>query len=382
MGFSDRQVRALQRSVGAPNIRTRVSDGKELSYVEGWFTIAQANRIFGFDGWDRETVEAKCIQAREARGSISVLYTARVRVTVQSGERSVVRDGCGTGEGRGSHLGEAHDLALKAAETDATKRALVTFGKAFGLALYSSDRRQAATRGNGRSRQPLLSGDTSHGTTGDQPTGPALLAAQVRLAQAAAHGGSLLPSSEPSGGSPDSDDAAGEAAVRPLPSLPAPPAPDVAKPASLIDRSRFRRIGVAELRDRVDKSTLALGEPRRLRDKDHLRHVAAQCCLVCGTVPADAHHVRFAQPKAFGRKVSDEFTVPLCRAHHRELHHVGNERTWWHDMGIDPLPIARRLWGESRGCDGGAGSTLQAPTVEIPDLPTAATVLANQDARR
>ena len=119
MGFSDRQVRALQRSIGAPNIRTRVSDGKELSYVEGWFVIAQANRIFGFDGWDRETVEAKCIQAREARGSYSVLYTARVRVTVRSGERSVVRDGCGTGEGRGSHLGEAHDLALKVAETDA-----------------------------------------------------------------------------------------------------------------------------------------------------------------------------------------------------------------------------------------------------------------------
>ena len=97
MGFSDRQIRALQRSVASPDIRTRVSDGKELSYVKGWFAIAQANRIFGFDGWDRETVEAKCIQAREARGSHSVLYTARVRVTVQSGERSVVRDGCGTG---------------------------------------------------------------------------------------------------------------------------------------------------------------------------------------------------------------------------------------------------------------------------------------------
>ena len=103
-------------------------------------------------------------------------------------------------------------------------------------------------------------------------------------------------------------------------------------------------VRTTELRPPIDKSALPLGEPRRLRDKTHLRHVAAQPCLVCGALPADAHHVRFAQPKAFGRKVSDEFTVPLCRAHHRELHHTGNERAWWHDMGIDPLSVAERLW--------------------------------------
>jgi hypothetical protein len=74
---------------------------------------------------------------------------------------------------------------------------------------------------------------------------------------------------------------------------------------------------------------------------------AAQPCLLCGALPADAHHIRFAQPKAFGRKVGDEFTVPLCRTHHRELHHTGNERAWWHDMGIDPLPVAAKLWDES-----------------------------------
>jgi hypothetical protein len=349
--------------------------------VEGWFAIAQANRILRFDGWDRETVEAKCIQAREARGSFSVLYTARVRVTVQSGERSVVRDGCGTGEGRGSHLGEAHDLALKAAETDATKRALVTFGKAFGLALYSSGHRQAATRGNGHSRQRLLAGNPDDATRSVQPIGPALLEAQVRLAQQAAGGGSP-PSAEPDIGPQEPDAPPREPDGCASPSRPQPAASDAAEPQPLIDQSRFRRIGSAELRDRVDKSTLALGEPRRLRDKDHLRHVASQPCVLCGTVPADAHHVRFAQPKAFGRKVSDEFTVPLCRTHHRELHHVGNERAWWHDMGIDPLPVARRLWGESRGGDSGAGSTQQASTVEIPDLPTAEPALENQDALR
>jgi hypothetical protein len=101
----------------------------------------------------------------------------------------------------------------------------------------------------------------------------------------------------------------------------------------------------------IDKSQLALSEPRRLRDKDHLRYVASQPCIVCNRILAEAHHVRFAQPKALGIKVSDEFTMPLCRDHHRELHNNGNERAWWHDMGIDPLPVAKRLWEESHTTD-------------------------------
>jgi hypothetical protein len=86
----------------------------------------------------------------------------------------------------------------------------------------------------------------------------------------------------------------------------------------------------------------------RLRDKDHRKFVASQACLVCGRSPADAHHLRFAQPRALGRKVSDEFTVPVCRAHHRELHRHGDEAAWWQKTKIDPLPIARRLWQHAR----------------------------------
>jgi hypothetical protein len=82
----------------------------------------------------------------------------------------------------------------------------------------------------------------------------------------------------------------------------------------------------------------------RLRDKDHRKFVSTQPCLVCGRSPADAHHLRFAQHRALSRKVSDEFTVPLCRAHHRELHRHGAEATWWMSINIDPLPIARQLW--------------------------------------
>ena len=94
----------------------------------------------------------------------------------------------------------------------------------------------------------------------------------------------------------------------------------------------------------IDKSVLALPEPKRLRDKQHLRFVAKQPCLVCGREPSDPHHLRLAQPRGLGQKVSDEFTVPLCRAHHRELHRAGKEAAWWTQMAIEPLATARELW--------------------------------------
>jgi hypothetical protein len=98
----------------------------------------------------------------------------------------------------------------------------------------------------------------------------------------------------------------------------------------------------------VDKSVLALPAPRRIRDRDHIKSVAKQACLVCGRRPADAHHLRFAQSPALGRKVSDEFTVPLCRAHHREVHRCGDEAAWWKKAGIDPTVAARVLWLKTR----------------------------------
>jgi hypothetical protein len=100
---------------------------------------------------------------------------------------------------------------------------------------------------------------------------------------------------------------------------------------------------------KIDKSTLTFGEPRRLRSKAHLKFVASQPCLVCGRSPADAHHLRFAQPRAMGLKVSDEFTVPLCRVHHRDLHSSGSEIAWWEKRSIDPVATSRTLWGSTRG---------------------------------
>jgi hypothetical protein len=93
---------------------------------------------------------------------------------------------------------------------------------------------------------------------------------------------------------------------------------------------------------------LAIPKTPRRRDKKHLRFVCSQPCLICGRVPSDAHHLRFAEPRALGRKVSDEFTVPLCRTHHRTLHNTGDERSWWTDVNVDPMPIAQQLWTETR----------------------------------
>ena len=98
----------------------------------------------------------------------------------------------------------------------------------------------------------------------------------------------------------------------------------------------------------IDKSVLTISEPRRYRDKVHLKFVASQACLVCGRQPSDPHHLRFAQPRALSRKVSDEFTVPLCRTHHREVHRTGNEAGWWNKVGIEPQLMAAALWMQTR----------------------------------
>ena len=141
MGFSAKQVQALRRSLNNRHVRTREANGRELSYIEGWFAISEANRIFGFDSWDRETVESRCVLARENRGTFLAVYIARVRITVHAEGITIIREGHGSGEARSDSPGEVHDIALKGAETDATKRALATFGKPFGLELYRKDKK-------------------------------------------------------------------------------------------------------------------------------------------------------------------------------------------------------------------------------------------------
>jgi hypothetical protein len=116
----------------------------------------------------------------------------------------------------------------------------------------------------------------------------------------------------------------------------------------------------------VDKSQLVHPEPRRFRDKEHVKFVAKQPCLVCGRRPSDAHHLRFAQHRALGRKVSDEFTVPLCRGHHLEVHRCGDEAAWWMKVGIDPTVLARALWLETHPLPLASGKTDLEGTTALP----------------
>src|SRR5262249_15281538 len=95
------------------------------------------------------------------------------------------------------------------------------------------------------------------------------------------------------------------------------------------------------------QTVTVISKPARERDRNHLRFVTSRPCLICGRTPSDAHHIKFAEQRAMGRKVSDRFTVPVCRLHHRELHQRGNERAWWKGKAIDPLAVAASLWNQT-----------------------------------
>jgi hypothetical protein len=134
------------------------------------------------------------------------------------------------------------------------------------------------------------------------------------------------------------------------------PKPEKPKPGRKLNRSRVPRCAATGENGSVEdvpsetarQLVTPLSKELRLRDRDHLKFVSTQPCLACGRSPSDAHHLKFAQQRAMGRKVSDEFTVPLCRTHHRELHQRGEELLWWQQLNVDPMPIARRLWHASR----------------------------------
>jgi DNA recombination protein Rad52 len=158
--FSPEQITALAAPLDRAKVRQREQGRSSVSYLEGWQVIAEANRIFGFDGWQRETVALRCVNqsersiGRDGRSGWGVTYTARVRITVgESTGAQLIREGSGAGHGIDTDLGQAHESALKEAETDAMKRALMTFGNPFGLALYDKQQREvtgAAVAGGAR----------------------------------------------------------------------------------------------------------------------------------------------------------------------------------------------------------------------------------------
>lgn len=185
MAFTNQQLDNLKAPLAQSAVKSRSQAGRSLSYIEGWHAIAEANRIFGFDAWDRETVELRQLgDPREIDGKWRIAYMARVRVTVRAWDpgafqgRDIVRDGCGYGSGIDRDLGQAHESALKEAETDAMKRALMTFGNPFGLALYDKDQRNVADDRQEAPRRPVAAAQAS------KPAGSAL--APVQPAEGAA----------------------------------------------------------------------------------------------------------------------------------------------------------------------------------------------------
>lgn len=146
--FSPDQMKALEAPLNSSHVKQRKQAGRQLDYIEGWHAIAEANRIFGFDRWTRETVDLRMVAERERqvgeRKGWGVTYVAKVRVMVLGGPEPLIREGVGTGHGIDADLGQAHESAVKEAETDAMKRALMTFGNPFGLALYDKTKANVA----------------------------------------------------------------------------------------------------------------------------------------------------------------------------------------------------------------------------------------------
>ncbi|MCT0225607.1 RAD52 family DNA repair protein [Synechococcus sp. CS-1328] len=188
LGFSERQIAALSAPLDRAHVRQREQGRSRVSYLEGWQVIAEANRIFGFDGWQRQTLAVRCVGekerpiGRERRDGWSVTYTARVRITVGGPAGwQLIREGSGAGHGIDADLGLAHESALKEAETDAMKRALMTFGNPFGLALYDKQQRQVSaapsTTQAPAMAAPARASAPSPAGTGDAPLEAAVIQA-------------------------------------------------------------------------------------------------------------------------------------------------------------------------------------------------------------
>jgi hypothetical protein len=328
--------------------------------LKGWHVIAEANRIFGYDAWDRRTLAAQCVWSGATGQLYAAAYTTKVRVSVRAGDMKIVREGSGTGEGKAPTPGQAHDLALKGAETDATKRALATFGNPFGLALY--DREQAGVRKARTVKSSAPIGPWAlYSPAGEQEASfdqPSEFAGALRKAMSEASNIEILfavweqnvdtvralnkhlkqDHLPKSGVAPQLVAHLKRCAIALV-------KPQAAGTEEVQSTSSEALNGAA--RQKIDKSVLTISEPKRHRSKEHLHYVAEQPCLICGRSPSHAHHIRFAQSKGLALKVSDEFTVPLCAIHHSENHATGDERKWWQNYNVEPLAVARRLWEES-----------------------------------
>jgi DNA repair and recombination protein RAD52 len=181
MMFNPDQIKELSAKLDASHVKQREQAGRKLSYIEGWHAIAEANRIFGYDAWTRETLDIRVVaegprkvgKPPNQRDGFGVSYIAKVRVIVDG----VAREGIGAGHGIDTDLGLAHESAIKEAETDAMKRALMTFGNPFGLALYDKTQENVETHSNSAPQQGRNAAPVSPPSASSRPAGAATLSA-------------------------------------------------------------------------------------------------------------------------------------------------------------------------------------------------------------
>ena len=306
MALSDTQVRQLRAKLEAKHVKTRKANGADLHYVEGWHVIAEANRIFGYDAWDRRTLASHCVWSGETGAYYGAAYTAKVRVSVRAGDITIVREGSGTGEGNAPTPAQAHDLALKGAETDATKRALATFGNPFGLALYDRDQVGVRKARNGKASPPIGPWVLRSASGADEASfdTPSEFAGALRNSMTEARDIQLLfaiweqnvetvralnrslkqDQLSKSGIAPQLVNHLKQCAialVKPEKRMNSSDSPDVRSPKAILPK--------------IDKSALTFGEPKRIRSKEHLRFVAKEAlhdlrtlALVCSPHPLRA----------------------------------------------------------------------------------------------
>jgi DNA recombination protein Rad52 len=383
-GFSPAQTRALSAKLDNAHVQTREDDGRAVSYIEGWFAIAEANAIFGFGGWDREMVHFERLFERSKVGGIACAYLARVRITVRTSDSRVVREGTGFGYALRPQASDAHERALKSAETDATKRALATFGNRFGLSLYDKSQASAPAGKCAASRVDLIAAD---GTVVGPPLSAETFATGLRqlievstsaeelgrlklanskglsslhkqfpelrnskgrhyaliledlfetrsralqpTVQAVASdrevraGGRQFSTAEASATGNFNSLGAESKSIQDVTdagALVEPTAPSSEVARPVDSTLVLPKPSKISFAPAIDKSALLISQTRRIRNKAHLDRVGSKPCLVCEEAPCHAHHLTFAQPRGLSVKVSDEFTVPLCAFHHNELH--------------------------------------------------------------
>lgn len=144
------KIAELDKPLDSAVVKQRKQGGRKLSYIESWHAIQEANRIFGHLNWNRQTLKMELVQAEQKLKESDdpnaapiqlwyVSYIAQVAVEVFEGDKVTYRMGTGFGQGQDRDLGKSHESASKEAESDAMKRALMTFGNPFGLALYDKE---------------------------------------------------------------------------------------------------------------------------------------------------------------------------------------------------------------------------------------------------